>query len=347
MAGTYNLNTCYVDSLLIPMKRYISIIVVLMMIGVARPASVVGARGGVLYVAFTVPGRLDIYDTSSKKKMGAIVVGQKPFDLALSPDQKWLAVSHLEEWDLIWIINRVTEEVVRKISIPYTRYRRRGETYLMFSPEGDRLYVVDSSIRFLNVITTSDWKLVKKIPLGIQPGPPVLSPDGRRLYVPNLYSHEIMVIDTITDDVIDSLKIEGYPSSVTPGPKGKLLYITDKENNRVVVYDLSVRKVTTTIAVGIEPMNSLIPDGRYLYVLNTFSRNLSIIDTTINENVKTIPIGIIPKKMTLDTDRERLYVVSEAASVEVVDVKTWKQLKSIATDITPSGIVFVPEGGKE
>jgi len=270
-----------------------------------------GEDRGLLYVVHIVPKTVGIFtpDPESSKMVGTIPVGNVPLNIAISPNGKWLAVSHREPSgetpDVVWIIAGGKKEVVRKIDIYLTRYRERGEIFLLFSNDGEKLYVVDSFTRFLDVIRTSDWRLIKKVTLGIHPQNPLLSRDGRNLYVPNLYSREILIIDVEKDKVVDSVKVQGLPSAVALSRDEKTLYIADAENHRVIFIDTTSRGVIKTVSVGSSPQNIILADG-FLYVLNTYSNTLSIIDTRTRENIKNIGIGILPQKMTYDPNGKRL-----------------------------------------
>lgn len=309
----------------------------------AFPAS--GGQGGILYVVHTVPNTVSIFDPELMKLMRTISVGLEPLSVAVSPDARWLAVSHRvggeERPDIIWIIDREKEEVAGKVEIYLTRYRERGESYLLFSIDGGKLYAVEGGTGFLDVVRTSDWRLIKKVSLGIHPQNPLLSNDGKRLYVPNLYSKEILIVDTEKDVVVDSLKIDGLPSAIALSEDEKTLYIADAENHRVIFIDAASRNVIKTVSVGTFPQNIILAEG-FLYVLNTYSNSISVIDIETKQNIKTLPGGILPKNMAYDPKNKRLYVVSNDASVSVIDTVGKRPLKSIATDITPSGVVFAP-----
>lgn len=304
-----------------------------------------GQESGMLYVVNTRPGSVGIYDVSNSKMLGRIQVGELPLDIALSPDGRWFAVSHRltdgENADFVWIIDREKGEVVRKIDIPVTRYREHEKGFLLFSRDGKKLYVVDSGAGFLDVVRTSDWRLVKKVKLGIRPQNPVLSANGQRLYVPCLYSRKVFIVDTGKDAVTDYIAVDGLPSAIALSPDEATAYVADMENHSVLFIDLKERRVVKAVAVGTAPGNLISLDGRFLYVLNTYSNSLSVVDIAAKENIKTLAGGILPRRLAFDTEMKMLYIVSQDAGVIVVDVAAHKQLGGVATDITPAGIVFV------
>lgn len=302
-----------------------------------------GEDRGLLYGVLTVPNAVDIYDPQQLREVGRILVGKSPMNIAISNDRKWLAVSHRVGLDVIWIIDRKKREVVHKVAIYLTRYRQRGEIFLLFSQNGEKLYAVDSKTGFLDIISASNWKLVKKVALGDHPQNPILSPDGRLLYIPNLYSRDVTIVDTEQDIVVDSLKIDGFPSAVALSAKGKTIYVADRRNHRVLFIDSASRNIIKEIPVGTAPIYLALSSKKFLYVLNMLSHTLNIINTIKKETIKTLSAGVLPTKMTFNSDGKRLFIASAAnSSIGVLDTKKQESLKSIPTDITPAGLVFVP-----
>lgn len=327
-------------------KTVISLSVLLVLVSFS---AAIGGTGlvsrGYLYLVTNSARQVDIYDPVLQKKTGSITAGDSPVKAALSPDGKLLAITQKEsfgEWpEALWIFDMQKREVAAKINIIVTRYRKRGDSFPVFSKDAKKLYTVESETGFLNVIDTSNWKLVKKLALGVNPLTPVLSRDGRRLYVPCLYSGAVAVVDTEKDLVVDTIKIDGEPSSVAADPGGKLIYVADRLNNNVWVMDAGTGTVINKYAVGSAPTSLMLING-FLYVLNTHSNTLSVIDVKKGEDVISMGIGFLPSKMAFDPVSRMLYVVSEDASISVVDTAKNKRLKSIPTDGNPTDIVFVP-----
>ncbi len=319
--------------------RVFTAVLILSFIFIGNPLAYGNGRG-LLYVVHSIPKKVHIYDPESLKIVGAIPVGESPFNIAVSPDGRWLAVGHRISGGKIWIIEIKTKKVIQKIDIWLGRYREQGDSFLLFSKDGKKLYSIDPLTRYLDVIRTSDWNHIKKLPLGFYPKPPILSPNGRRLYIPN--SRGILIIDTKMDEVVDSLKIDGQASAAAISLDEKTLFVTDMENNRVLFLDMAARAVIKEIPVGTEPRNLMLIDNRFLYVLNTHSNNLSIVDIKTMENIKTIAIGVLPERMAFDPVRKRLFVISEEGEIAVMDVVTQRQLLTIPADITPAGIVLAP-----
>lgn len=304
-----------------------------------------GATHGSLYLVINGTRQLDIYDPVLQKKTGSMAAGESPVKASLSLDGKLLAVTQKENFEkrpeAVWIFDMQKMESADKVNMLLTRYRRRGDAFPVFSKDSKKLYTAETETGFLNVIDTSNWRLVKKLALGVNPLNPYLSPDGRRLYVPCLYSGSVAVIDTEKDLVVETIKIDGMPSGVTVDPGGKLIYVADRLNNNVWVMDAGTGTVVNKYAVGSAPSNLMLLNG-LLYVLNTHSNTLSVIDVKKEEDVRTIGIGVLPSKMAFDPESRMLYVVSGDSSIAVLNTANNERLKSIPIDSAPSDILFVP-----
>lgn len=303
------------------------------------------AHGGSLYLVNNGAGRLDIYDTVLQKKTGSIAAGESPVKAALSPGNRSLAVTQEKssgEWpEAVWILDMEKKDVSAKVNIILTRYRKRGIAFPIFSKDSRKLYTAETETGFLNVIDASNWKLVKKLALGVHPLNPVISPDGKRLYVPCMHSGAVAVIDTEKDLMADTIRIDGQPSAVAVDPAGKLIYVADRLNNVVLAVDVETGAVVKSYAVGSRPENIMFING-LLYALNVHSNTLSVIDARKGEDVRSMGIALLPSKMAFDPEQRMLYVVSEDLSISVVDTTKNERLKSIPIDSMPTDIVFLP-----
>lgn len=302
------------------------------------------ASGGSLYLVNSGAGRVDIYDPILRKKTGSIAAGDSPVKAALSPSGGFLAVTQMEnpgEWpEAVWILDMERKEAAAKVNIILTRYRKRGVAFPVFSKDSMKLYTTETETGFLNIIDTSNWKLVKKLALGFHPLRPALSPDGGRLYVPCLHSGSVAVVDTGSDLVVDTIKIDGQPSAVAIDPSGRVIYAADRLNNNVWAMDAETGAVVNSYAVGSRPEDLLLING-LLYVLNAHSNTLSVIDLKKGEEVKSMGIGLLPSMMAFDQINKTLYVVSEDLSVSVVDTTKNERQKSMPIDSIPTDIVFL------
>jgi len=74
-----------------------------------------------------------------------------------------------------------------------------------------RVYVLDSGVRNVAVISTETNTVIKNIRVGLRPADMVMTLDGAFIYVPNLLHDTVSIISTDTDEVIATLPVGVQP----------------------------------------------------------------------------------------------------------------------------------------
>lgn len=299
-----------------------------------------------LYVIHESKGKASVYNADSEKLIKNISTGESPFHLALLPDKKLIAVSHKGVGaDYLKIIDAPSGRIKVSPSIIVGRYRKTGEVYLSFNSKGRKLYAIDSSMNYVDIIETEKWRLLKRVILGFQPAKGALSSDGSTLAIPNLNSRSIMLLDTLKDKVFRTIKIDGLLSAAAFSKDEKQLFVLDKENSLLLSIDLQTGNIIGKAVVGNEPVNLLLsPDGNNIYVANYASNSLTVVDARTMEVLTNIAVGIQPFGMAVDGKTGRLYVCNYGeASISIIDTKGNRGIRKIPTDATPANLIIVRE----
>lgn len=98
---------------------------------------------------------------------------------------------------------------------------------LTFSPDGQRLYVVNLGSGDVSVIDLTTQQRVAHVDVGDGPRGIVLTPDGRKAYVANSLSDDVSVIDLTTHQEIKRIPVTASP--LAPQIKrGKLLFFSSR-----------------------------------------------------------------------------------------------------------------------
>jgi len=119
-----------------------------------------------------------LVDTAREKLVGEWETGARPAGIAVHPDGKLIAVSHL--WgDTVALLER-DKEALKVIATLPVGHMPRG---LAFSPDGKALYVALSGANALGVIDPIQKRLVKTIPVAGEPRRVLVSADGKDLFV--------------------------------------------------------------------------------------------------------------------------------------------------------------------
>lgn len=299
-----------------------------------------------LYVIHESKGKASVYNADSEKLIKDISTGESPFHLALLPDKKLIAVSHKGVGaDYLKIIDASSGKIKMSPSIIVGRYRKTGEVYLSFDSMGRKLYAIDSSMNYVDIIKTEKWKLLKRVILGSQPAMGTLSSDGGTLVIPNLNSRYIMLLDTLKDKVFRTIKIDGLLSAAAFSKDEKRLFVLDKENSLLLSIGLQSGNIIAKAVVGNEPVNLILsPNGDTIYVANYASNSLTVVNADTMEVITNIAVGIQPFGMAVDYKTGRLYVCNYGeASISIIDTKTNRGLRKIPTDATPTNLIIVRE----
>lgn len=267
--------------------------------------------------------------------------GLRPQGLALSPNGKSLVVSGKTS-ELI-VIDPEKGTIRQRVMLPANpinakgsepppsnRFDEKGQlsyTGLIFSPNGDRIYLsdVNGSIKVFDVdengevtplhamslpLSKNDKRAID-IPAGL-----AISPDGQKLYVALNLSNRLAEIDVSTGKAERLWDVGMVPYGVVLA--GSKVYVTNWGGRRpvedsvkgpagkgtevrvdpvrhiandgsVTVVDLGQNRVANEIVVELHPSGMAIsPDGKYLVVANAASDTLSVIDTRTDQVVEKI-----------------------------------------------------------
>lgn len=99
---------------------------------------------------------------------------------------------------------------------------------LTFSPDGQRLYVVNLGSGDVSVIDLATQRRVAHVEVGDGPRGIVLTPDGRKAYVANSFSDDVSVIDLASHQEIKRIRVTASP--LNPQVKrGKLLFFSSRQ----------------------------------------------------------------------------------------------------------------------
>lgn len=153
-------------------------------------------------------------------------VGYRPFGLALSPDEKRLAVSNWGDRS-VSLLDAETLHVITKVTVG-------GHPNDIVWAKDGRLFVANANsdtvsvVRNGKVIETIAVGLGRQFAIGAAPVGLAVTPNGNRLYVANSGSNCIAVVDTPAagGSVVRGFIPSGwYPTSVAVTPDGKRIVI--------------------------------------------------------------------------------------------------------------------------
>jgi serine/threonine-protein kinase len=162
------------------------------------------------YIAFTPDGNhayvsvynqdktinlVAVLDTRTTRLDLTIPVEQKPYALAVTPDQRFVYVpSH--DAGAIDVIDVATNTVVQKVPVLPNPH------WVTFTGDGKLAYIADHESNVLTVLDVATNTQLQTIPVGTSPHSVAISPDGKQVVVVCFTSNDIYFIDSATNQVI-------------------------------------------------------------------------------------------------------------------------------------------------
>jgi YVTN family beta-propeller protein len=274
-----------------------------------------------------------------------VIIGGRPTDVALSPDNRWLAVLNLREVQLIDI-----ESGDILSSAPNKSESFKG---IAFSPDGKWLYASTVGATIGVFIVSDAGKLSAEKPIelqgksrrdeGVVPVGMSISADGMTMLVVLNMKNSLAEIDLTTGKVKREIPVGNAPydvvvldrtayvsnwagrlptAGVPTGPSGDSPRVrVDPVRNiandgSISVVDLDMGREIKELVVGLHPSGLVATaDGRHVLVANAHSDTLSVIDTHTNKVVETIStkpadkllFGSTPNALAASADGHTIY----------------------------------------
>jgi YVTN family beta-propeller protein len=204
-------------------------------------------------------------------------------------------------------------------------------TRLGVTPNGDYVYVANSSSKHVSVISTSTNTVAATIPTGSDSFSVTVSPDGTTVYIGGYVSNSISVISTATNTVTNTISLPSgaWPHALAVTPDGTQLYASDVNNQVLYIIDTSTLAILTTIAISGPGDISFTADGTSAYVIS-FSGFIDQIDIASQTVVRTnIGLGKIssPWAMAINPANSRLFVANFFRHLVGINTVDWVAAK--------------------
>jgi len=302
-------------------------------------------------------GWLNKLDLLSLKRVARVRAGDSAIGLAVTLDNRFIAVSNYEP-PVVKIVDAETLTVVHTISahkeVEGKKVTSRtigmvdapGNLLIFSLMDADGIWVVDAN--------KNDFPVIMKFwDIGRMPYDALLTPDGR-YYIAGLYhSPHLAMLDTWKFDQIKKISLND-PLKKTPkmgvrkvphlegwAMANNLLFAPVVGEARLTVYEFGTWKLIKSIPLAGMPMFAMSgPDGRHIWVnfSDTNNRFIQAIDSLTLEVVKTIEIGDRVFHMGFSPKGKSIYISSyKDNKVVVLDTTTFLKIKELPVN-NPSGI---------
>lgn len=158
-----------------------------------------------------------------------------------------------------------------KLSGTFLRERYLSPLEMVFSSDGQELYVVCQDSDEVRMVAIESGRVETSIRVGRMPRGIAMSKDGRRLYVTNAWSDTVSVIDTKKREVIQTLPTGFEPSGVVVDHPGTTLYVANRLSGDISVIDLTNGRETKRLVAGRGASYlTLSSDGKSIYCTHIY-----------------------------------------------------------------------------
>ncbi|WP_291316187.1 YncE family protein [Desulfuromonas sp.] len=308
-----------------------------------------------LYVGNEAGDSLSVVDLASNTVSETISVGDGPFNLMTSPNDRWVYTINAGDGTLSKVdteTNLVVDTIVLGVEFPKSA---------AMTPDGTHLYVTYgfNTPRGVAQVNLGD-NSVTLIEIDGFPRDLKVTPDGKSVIVGN---SPLVVIDRTNGNAVTTYDIGAPTSGVVVDAARNKVYLAnddggppwmgdgpDRQTVTVMDYDPLTQALNNarTIAVGALPRFMVLSsDGLKLYVVNEGDQTLAVIDTTTESVENTVAFGDLAMGAVISDDGATLYLPkANSNAAAVFDTATQTFLADISNiGSVPSCVTYVAQVG--
>jgi YVTN family beta-propeller protein len=156
-------------------------------------------------------------------------------------------------------------------------------------------YVATGDANSVTVLDTATDKIIRTIPVGLDPWRAYASPNGKHMIVPNNGDQTVSIIDAQSHTLLATLPAGADMTGVNFGnDKG---YVISRGSSQVFIYDFSALKKTGQLDMGegarLETASTS-PAGTKVYVASSSDNSLYVIDVESDRVKRIKDVGNFP-----------------------------------------------------
>jgi YVTN family beta-propeller protein len=320
----------------------------------AQAAMALPAPTDRVYTADQNTNTVSVFDPSSNRLLGQIVLGNQRPDLlsplyrgeinvhglGFSPDHKTL-IAIANGSNSVTFIDTATNKV-------------KGRTYVgrsphegFFSADGKEVWVVVRGEDYISVIDPLTFKETRRIQTAVGPGMVQFTPDNKLAFAVSSFTPEVDVIDVKSHRIIKRITVTSpFSPFLQFTPDYKEIWMTHKDVGKVTRIDTRTFEVKGVIDTGFITNHlsfATVRGQTYAYV-SVGGENMVKVYTTgpTASLVASIPTGALPHGMWTSDDNSRVYVgLENGDGVEVIDPAVNKIVAHIGGGQAPQALVYL------
>ncbi len=298
------------------------------------------------YVANQGEDTVSVIDLLARMEVKRIAVGQGPHEVALTPDEQWVVVTH-SYTDTISFISTLTNEEIAQVKVGNLP---RG---LAIAPDG-LAYVVNTGDVSVSVVDTGSRTVITTV-VGFPSNvwDVAVSPDGAYAYITaDGHSGTVYRLTSGTWELSTLLTMtSGCGAGLAVSPAGSYLYVADPCLSLVRVVDATngtASEHPLSLGQGAWEV-AFSPDGAWAFVTNDFlpppgpqTRALSVLETGGPSEIFTVTVGLNPIDVKVSGNGRFLYVTNWGDNtVSIVDTETYQVAATVNVGARPWGMAIM------
>jgi len=288
------------------------------------------------------PNRVHLPNGWSLTPVGnSLGLGDLPLNLAVSPSQKYIAVTNNgQSTQSIELVDVKTEKMLDSVPIAKSWFGLKfsSDSKYLYASGGNDNWILKYAVRGGKLVLQDSIVLGKKWPEKISPSGIEIDDAKQTMYVLTKENNSLYVVSLASKSVKKKLPLGGEGYNCVLSTDKKLLYITCWGCDKVLLFDTELESFTGEIPVGDNPNDvCLSKDGRYLYVANANDNSVSVIDTREKKVIEVLnaalyagaPSGSTSNGLALSKNGKTLYIANaDNNCLAVFDVSTPAASKS-------------------
>ena len=196
----------------------------------------------------------------------------------------------------------------------------------------------------LGLTAQSNYKIVRKIPVGGEGGWDYITVDGAASRIYASHATTAVVVDIKTGNIIGSIPDTKGIHGIALAQEINRGYTSNGRDSSVTIFDLTTLKTIQILKVtGANPDCIMFdPFSKKIFTFNGRSSNASVIDIKTNKVVATIPLDGKPEFAASDGKGNIFVNIEDKSVINVIDSKDFKLIHnwSIAPGEEPSGLAL-------
>jgi len=325
------------------------------------PHAIAFTKEGKGYVNNRGTKELTVIDGNKFEAVKTITLPATSFQLALSPDNKTLAVAYKDALK-VSLIDTATDAIKSTIAIgrePGSEFKGAMMKHPYWTRDGAYVYASDNVNNTIVKVDVKTGAIAATIDL---PGPNHYlhpSPDGKLIYAVNEAEKtgtSVTLIDSATDKVVKDIPIPleaGEKGLLHHGEftrDGKYFFVCNEGGRTVAIMDTAKQEIVKTLKSGMGAGHpGMTKDGKYFFVIHHKDNVITVIDTAKQEVVKSIPVGTGKKQAHggYFTPDGKFYYIINAEDNNVVKIDVAKMEVASKIPVGKSAMFFSIKEGSE